>query len=152
MTPLYKVVHYLDLCGKKHNLDRNFELRIQDIIPAYLNCHYYCNFNYYLANKSDYYIGSVLFDNLKPTYVLRLVDFFYRLGYNYVMGGKQNWTLQIIRSIQTYLDLFWLVLNHTFFFVFSCSMGHWHKWLKITRQVWISCIFRNNSRFAIRIF
>ena len=100
LIPLYKVVHHLDLCGNKHNLDRNFELRIQDIIPAYLNCHYYCNFNYYLANKSNYYIGSVLFDNLKPTYVLRLVDFFYRLGYNYVMGGKQNWTLQIIRSIQ----------------------------------------------------
>ena len=55
------------------------------------DCHYYCNFNYYLANKSDYYIGSVFFDNLKPTYVLRLVDsFFLSLGYNYVMGGKQN--------------------------------------------------------------
>jgi hypothetical protein len=33
---------------------------------------YYCNFNYYLANKSDYYIGSVRFDNLKSTYVLKL--------------------------------------------------------------------------------
>ena len=82
LAPLYNVSSPILTCVgtklNKHNLYRNFELRIQDIIPAYLNCHYYCNFNYYQANKSDYYIGSVLFDNLEPTYVLRLVDFFYR--------------------------------------------------------------------------